>query len=75
MLNKLPCLDKGWVALVDSNLNSMKLRDLRADLFYGEIPTAAYKSATLTLAMKAPLFISKALADKELRIINRLRDV
>lgn len=70
MLNKLPCLDKGWVAFVDSSLNSLKLRDLKADLFYGEIPAAMYRSATLTLAMKAPLFVSKALADKELKIVN-----
>lgn len=70
MLNKLPCLDKGWVALVDSSLNSLKLRDLRASMFYGEIPSAVYKCATLTLAMKAPLFIAKALTDKNLNVIN-----
>lgn len=69
-MNKLPCLDKGWVAFIDSNLNSLKLRDLRGSMFYGEIPPAVYRSATMTVAIKAPLFIAKALTDKDLRIVN-----
>ena len=61
MLNKIPCLDKGFVAYVDSILPTRIARELEAELFVRQEFSTLRNLASLTLAIKSPIFVEKVI--------------
>lgn len=70
LLSKLPVLDKGYVALLDSTMATPKLREIGQEFYGGEYPTALEELGNLTLAFKCPLFVQLALSKFNLRVID-----
>lgn len=70
LLNKLPVLDKGYVALVDSCNTTQKLRDLGQEFYSGEYPVELEEIGYLTLVVKCPLFFQLYLSKFDLKIID-----
>ena len=70
LLNKIPVLDKGYVALIDSCNTTSKLRDMGAEFYGGEYPVALEQLGSMTVAMKCPLFMLMHLAKFDLKVID-----
>jgi hypothetical protein len=70
LLNKIPILDSGYVALIDSHMTTQKLRDVGQEFFGGECPVALEEFGTMTVAIKCPLFVQLYLSKFMFRIIN-----
>jgi hypothetical protein len=70
LLNKIPVLDKGYVALIDSCNTTSKLREIGAEFYGGEYPTSLESLGSMTVAIKCPLFVQLALSKFSLRIID-----
>ena len=71
LLNKLPCLDKGYVALVSSMNDSNHLKDIGTEFFgVTAINPKTLNIGYMTLAVKCPLFIHTHLAQFEFNIIT-----
>lgn len=70
LLNKIPVLDKGYVALIDSCNTTSKLRDMGSEFFGGEYPISLEKLGSMTVAIKCPLFVQLYLSRFNLKIIN-----
>lgn len=70
LLNKIPCLDKGYVALIDSSCDTAKLNDVAMEFFKKDDSKFLREIATLTLAIKCPLFLQLHLSTYALNIIT-----
>ena len=70
LLNKIPTLDKGYVALLDSSMTTSKLREIGTDIYGGEYPVVLEELGHMTLLIKCPLFVQLALSKFNLRIID-----
>lgn len=70
LLSRIPVLDKGYVALIDSCNTTSKLRDMGAEFFGGEYPTSLESLGSMTVAIKCPLFFQLFLSKFELKVIN-----
>jgi len=70
LLNKIPVLDKGYVALIDSCNTTAKLREMGQEFFGGEYPTSLEDLGSLTVAIKCPLFVQLNLSKFNLKVIN-----
>lgn len=70
LLNKIPCLDKGYVALIDSMVTTQKMRDIGAEFFGGEYPTSIEDLGQMTVAIKCPLFFQLYLSKFNLKVID-----
>jgi hypothetical protein len=70
LLNKIPVLDLGYVALLDASNNTKKLRDIGLEFYGGDYPASLEKIGTLTLAFKCPIFIQLALSKHQLIIVT-----
>lgn len=70
LLNKIPVLDKGYVALIDSCNTTSKLREIGAEFYGGEYPTSLEELGSMTVAIKCPLFVQLALSKFNFRIID-----
>lgn len=70
LLNRIPVLDKGYVALIDSCNTTSKLRDMGSEFFNGEYPPALEELGSLTVVMKCPLFVQLNLSKFNFKIIN-----
>ncbi len=70
LLNKIPCLDKGFVALIDSSNDSSKLDDMRDEFFSGFDTPALYDLGTMTLVVRCPLFVQLNLSKFNFTIIS-----
>lgn len=70
MLNKIPCLDKGFVAYVDSTVSTRIARELEAELFIGQEFPALRRLATLTLAIKSPIFVEKVMRQMRFDVVS-----
>lgn len=71
LLNKIPVLDKGFVALIDSCNTTKKLREVGVEFFKnGDYPLALENMGTLTLAIKCPLFVQLSLSKHNLTIVS-----
>lgn len=70
LLNKIPVLDKGFVALIDSCNTTSKLRDVGTEFFGGEYPIALEDLGSMTVAIKCPLFFQLFLSKFNLKVIN-----
>lgn len=70
LLSKIPCLDKGYVTLIDSCNTTAKLRELGQEYFGGEYPTSLEELGNLTVVMKCPLFVQLSLSKFNLKVIS-----
>lgn len=70
LLNQIPVLDKGFVALIDSCNTTSKLREMGAEFYGGEYPVALEELGSMTVVMKCPLFIQLLLSKYDLKVIN-----
>jgi hypothetical protein len=71
LLNKIPVLDKGFVALIDSSNTTKKLREIGKEFFNdATYPAALEKFGTLTLVIKCPLFVQLSLSKYSLSLIS-----
>lgn len=70
LLNKIPVLDNGYVALIDSCNTTQKLRDIGQEFYGGEYPTSLEETGYLTIAMKCPLFIQLNISKFNLKVID-----
>ena len=70
LLNEIPCLDKGHVALMSSSNGGAKLKDL-ADALFVTLPHASFGDiANATLIIKCPLFLQLKLSQYGFTIIQ-----
>lgn len=70
LLSKIPVLDKGYVAVIDSCNTTSKLREIGAEFFGGEYPTSLEELGSMTVAIKCPLFFQLYLSKFNLKVIN-----
>ena len=70
LLSKLPVLDKGYVAYLDSSCNSTKLNTVALSLFKKTDSHFLYDLGTLTVIMKCPLFVQLNLSTLGLKITS-----
>ena len=70
LLNKIPVLDKGFVALIDSCNTTSKLREIGAEVYGGEYPIALEELGHMTLLIKCPLFFQIFLSKFNLKVID-----
>ncbi len=70
LLNKLPCLDKGYVAYLDSSGDSSKLKDVALEFFKKTDGTFLSSISSLTLVIKCPLFVQLNLGHYNLKVIS-----
>lgn len=70
LLNAIPVLDKGFVALIDSCHTTKKLREIGQEFFYGEYPVELEELGSMSVVMKCPLFIQLNLSKFNLKVIN-----
>lgn len=70
LLNKLPCLDKGYVAYLDSSGDSSKLQEIALEFFQKAEWGFLTSTASLTLAIKCPLFLQLHLSQYDFKIIT-----
>lgn len=70
LLNKIPVLDKGYVALIDSCNTTKKLREIGQEFYGGEYPVAIEALGNLTLVLKCPLFVQLALSKYDFKVID-----
>lgn len=70
LINRLPCLDKGYVAYLDSSCNSTKLNSVALSLFKKSDSRFLYDISTLTLVMKCPLFVQLNISTFAFKVIS-----
>ena len=70
LLSKIPCLDKGYVALLESSGTTKLLREIGEEFYGGTYPTSLEEIGTLTVAIKCPLFVQLYLSKFNLKVIN-----
>lgn len=70
LINKLPCLDKGYVAYLDSSGNSNKLKDIALEFFKKTDGKFLMDLSTLTVVIKCPLFVQLNLSNFDLKILS-----
>jgi hypothetical protein len=71
LLNKIPCLDKGFVARLDSSGSSEKLNEV-AEAYFKRLDGKflAGDLASLTLLIKCPLFVQLNFSTFGLKVVN-----
>lgn len=71
LLNKIPVLDRGFVAKFDSNCNAERLNELAVEFFKRlDGKFLAEQVSTLTVLVKCPLFVQLNLSTFGLRITS-----
>ena len=70
MLNKIPVLDKGYVALISSSLDAKAMRELESRHFNNKINKQLWELATLTLEIRCPIFVQIFFQQVGLSVIN-----
>ena len=68
LLNKIPCLDKGYVAYVNSANNAKQLLELSLEFFRSQDTSPLRSMANLTLVIKCPLFVQLNLSKFDLTV-------
>jgi hypothetical protein len=69
LLNKLPVLDKGYVAYLDSSCDSTLLKDVALGFFKRTDGKFLTDISTLTVVIKCPLFVQLNLSTYDLHIV------
>jgi hypothetical protein len=73
MLNRLFVLDKGFVALVQSQLDSKLIAEVRDELFGADVACDKMlreRLSRVTVAIKCPLFVARSFAQYDLDIVH-----
>lgn len=70
LLNKIPCLDKGFVALIDRSCPSEKLNDVSREFFKRDDSHFLRELSTMTLVIKCPLFLQLNISTFDFNIIS-----
>ena len=70
LLNKLPCLDKGYVAFIASSCTSDRLNEVAMEFFKKDNSHFLREFSTLTLVIKCPLFVQLNLSTHDLKIVS-----
>jgi hypothetical protein len=71
LLNKLPCLDKGYVALIDSMNGTSKLLEISKEFFNSDTAQQKLlKFGYMTLAIRCPIFVLSVLSQHDLKILH-----
>jgi hypothetical protein len=70
LLNKVPVLDKGFVALIDSCNTTSKLREVGEELFGGDYPVSLEELGNMTVVIHCPLFVQLALSKFNFKVID-----
>jgi hypothetical protein len=70
LLAPIPCLDKGFVALLDSSCAFNKANEINLEFFKKDNSQFLRELGTLTLAIKCPLFVQLNLSTHDLKIIS-----
>lgn len=76
LLNKIPVLDKGYVALISSAVPHLVHKELLAEYFEARNSNALKKVCYATLVFKAPIFVQLYLAQNGLTLVStKVEDV
>jgi hypothetical protein len=70
LLNPIPCLDKGYVAQLDSSCISSKLNDIAMEFFKKDDSKFLRSLSSLTVVIKCPLFVQLNLSTHDFHIIT-----
>jgi hypothetical protein len=70
LLNKIPVLDKGFVAKFDSSCDGAKLNELAVEYFKRPDGRFLTEMSSLTLLIKCPLFVQLNFSTFGLRVTN-----
>jgi len=70
LINRIPCLDKGYVAFLDSSGACDKLKDVALEFFKKTDGKFLTNLSTLTLVMRCPLFVQLNLSTHDLTIVT-----
>jgi len=70
LLNKIPCLDKGYVALLSSSCTSSRLNEVALEFFKKEDSKFLRELGNMTIIMKCPLFVQLHLSMYNLKVIT-----
>jgi hypothetical protein len=70
LLNKIPCLDKGYVSLLDASCTSDKLIDIAKEFFGKDDSKFLRELGSITMLIKCPLFVQLHLSTYNFNIIN-----
>ena len=62
-LNKIPVLDKGYVAFVSSSLDRSAFLDIKGRYFRGKVDGRLLNACNLHLEIKCPLFVQLSISD------------
>jgi hypothetical protein len=69
LLNRIPVLDHGYVALIDSSCDFNKLNEVSIEFFKKDDSRFLRELGSLTLVVKCPLFVQLHLSTYNLKII------
>ena len=72
LLNKLPVLDKGHVAFIDSSLSGKVMKSIEDHHFKGKINKELLESASLTMEIRCPLFFLTFLLQHGVKTVNTI---
>ena len=70
LLNRLPVLDKGYVAFISSSCTSDKLNEVAIEFFKNNDIVPLKEMSTLTVVIKCPLFVQLNLSTHNFKIIS-----
>ena len=70
LLNKIPVLDKGFIARLDSSLDSTKLNEIAVEYFKRLDGKFLADTSTLTMLIKCPLFVQLNLSTFNFKITS-----
>ena len=71
-LNKLPVLDKGYVALVSSTFAAKDARTLYDEYFKGQTPQGMAQYCTAAFAIKMPLFVQINISKFNIKLLDTM---
>jgi hypothetical protein len=70
LLNKIPCLDFGYVALIEASCNYVKLGDIAREFFGKDDSKFLRELGSLTLVFRCPLFVQMHISTYNLKIVT-----
>jgi hypothetical protein len=70
LVNKIPCLDKGYVALLSSSNDSQKLSAIQDEYFSAQKTSSLLDLGTMTLVIRCPLFVQLNLSKFQFTVIT-----
>jgi hypothetical protein len=75
LLNRLPCLDKGYVALVAASCGTKVLNEAARELFKKEDSKFLRELGHMTILMRCPLFVQLHLSTFDFKVVSVPTDI